>query len=170
LIGAEYEFSWTTSRAMNAAANVIFAGPEDNPFILIGSTTAGEGAINAEVATRDRSRQRCLVRGFGVLGSGDFMGTDYRPRIETSSELAEWIERQGIGWVVIDSSPSSLSFAHNAQLLEIAHGNREAWKLAGRSPNSKGETLVYQVSVPSGGPVDHTELLSEIKPARMFGR
>ncbi len=170
VIGVEHGFSSTTSLAMNDAAKVIFAEPADNPFILVGSTTAGEGAITAEVATRDRSRQRYLVRGLGVIGSGDFMGADYRPRFGKAGDLAQWIERHGIGWVVIDTSPSSLSWTHNAQLLQIARSDRAGWKLVGRFPNTKAETLVYQVSVSDGQSVDRAELLSELKPARMLGR
>ena len=155
---------------MNAASNIIFAAPAGDPFILVGSTNAGEAAITAEAATRDRSRQMYVVRGFNVLGSGDFMGTDYRPRFASPSDLAQWIEREGIGWIVIDTSPSSLSWTHNAQLWQIAQSGREGWNLAGRFPNSKGETLVYKVWIPGGKPIDHTELLSELAPARMIGR
>jgi 4-amino-4-deoxy-L-arabinose transferase-like glycosyltransferase len=173
-IAVESGFPATTSRAMNAAADMIFAAPEDNPFILIGSTVAGEGAMTAEVAARDRSRQRYVVRGFSALGSGNFNGTDYRPRFATSGDLAQWIERHGIGWVVIDTSPSGLSWTHNAQLLEIARGGRENWNLAGRFSNSEGgrlagETLVYKVLIADGESVDHTELLS-VSPAKMIGR
>ena len=170
IIAVEYRIPATTSRAMNAASNMILADPAGDPFILVGSTSAGEGAITAEVATRDRSRQRYVVRGFNVLGLGDYMGTDYRPRFASPSDLAQWIEKEGIGWIVIDTSPSSLSWTHNAQLWQIAQSGREGWNLAGRFPNSKGETLVYKVSIPGGKPIDHTELLSELAPARMIGR
>lgn len=168
VVAVEYRFPQTTSRAMSAASNKIFAAAEDSPFILIGSTGAGEGALTAEVATRDRSRQRYVVRGFGALGSGDFMGTDYRPRFTTPSDEAEWIEGRGIGWVVVDTSPQSLLWKHNALLLEIARSGRAGWRLAGRFPNSKGETLVYSISIP-GRPVDRAELLS-VGPARTVGR
>ena len=167
ILAVEYRFPETTSRAMNAASNKIFAAAGDNPFILVGSTGAGEGAFTAEVATRDRSRQKYVVRGFAALGSGDFMGTDYRPRFATSSDEAEWIEGRGIGWVVVDTSPSSLLWKHNALLLEIARSGRQGWSLAGRFPNSRGETLVYNVSIP-GKSVDSGELLS-VAPARMVG-
>ena len=169
VIGVECEFSSTSSGGMNAAANVIFAAPEDNAFILVGSTVEGEGAITAEIAARDRRHERYVVRGFGVLGSGDFMGTDYRSRFTTSNELAQWIERHGIGWVIIDTSPKSLAFAHNAQLLQIAQSSPDAWKLVGQFPILNGETLLYEVSVPVKS-IDHTELLSELRPARMIGR
>jgi 4-amino-4-deoxy-L-arabinose transferase-like glycosyltransferase len=169
IFAVEGNFPATGSRAMNAASNMILTTPGGDPFILVGSSTAGEGAITAEVATRDRNRHRYVVRGSSVLGSGNFMGTDYRPRFATSSDVAQWIERLGIGWVVIDTSPSSLSLTHNAQLLEIAQSGREGWRLAGRLPNSRGETLVYEISIPGEKSVDHTELLSELTPARVIG-
>ena len=167
ILAAEFRFPQTTSRAMNAASNRIFAADGDNPFILVGSTGAGEGALTAEIATRDRSRRKYVVRGFAALGAGDFMGTDYRPRFETASDEAKWIEERGIGWVVVDTSPSSLLWKHNALLLEIAQSGRQGWSLAGRFANSQGETLVYNVSLP-GKSVDSTELLS-VAPARMVG-
>ena len=167
ILAAELRFPQTTTRAMNAASNRIFAADGDNPFILVGSTGAGEGALTAEIATRDRGRRKYVVRGFAALGAGDFMGTDYRPRFETASDEARWIEKRGIGWVVVDTSPSSLLWKHNALLLEIAQSGRQGWSLAGRFANSQGETLVYNISLP-GKPVDSTELLS-VTPARMVG-
>jgi Dolichyl-phosphate-mannose-protein mannosyltransferase len=167
ILAAEHRFPQTTTRAMNAASKRIFAEDGNNAFILVGSTGAGEGALTAEIATRDRNRQKYVVRGFAALGSGNFMGADYRPRFETSSDVAKWIEERGIGWVVLDASPSSLSWKHNALLLEIAQSGRQGWSLAGRFPNSRGETLVYKVSLP-GRPADSTELLSVI-PARTVG-
>jgi hypothetical protein len=167
IIAAEFRFPETTNRAMKAASNQIFAADGNNQFILVGSTGAGEGALTAEIATRDRSRQKYVVRGFAALGAGNFMGTDYRPRFETASDEAKWIEERGIAWVVLDTSPSSLLWKHNALLLEIAQSGRQGWSLAGRFPNSQGETLVYRVSLP-GKPVDSTELLS-VTPARMVG-
>lgn len=170
VIAVESSFRATTSLAMNAAANTIFSVPEDNPFILVASTTAGEGAITAEIATRDRGRKRYVVRGLSVLGSGDFNGTDYRPRFATYNDLAQWVETHGIGWVVIDTSQSSLSWTHNAQLLQIAQSGRDGWKLVGRFSNSKAETLVYKLPITAVKPVDYAELLSELRPARMIGR
>ena len=167
ILAAESSFPETTSRAMNAASNGIFAANGNNPFILVGSTGAGEGALTAEIATQDRKRQKYVVRGFATLGSGDFMGTDYLPRFETSGDEARWIEERGIGWVVVDTSPSSLVWKHNALLLEIAQSGRQGWSLVGRFPNSKGETLLYSVSL-TGKAVDSTELLSTA-PARMVG-
>jgi hypothetical protein len=167
ILAAEYRFPETTSRAMNAASNRIFAADGTNPFILVGSTGAGEGALTAEIVTRDRNRQKYVVRGFAALGSGDFMGTDYRPRFQTAGDEAKWIEERGIGWVVLDTSPPSLLWKHNELLLEIAQSGRKGWSLVGRFPNSRGETLVYNVSLP-GKPVDSTELLS-LTPARTIG-
>ena len=48
--------------------------------------------------------------------------------------MAQWIEGHGIGWVVIDASPQSLLWKHNAQLLKIAESGRQGWSLAGHFP------------------------------------
>src|SRR5438046_296357 len=54
LVGGEGAFSAKTSGQMQNASAVILGASENNPFILVGSTTGGEGAITAEIATRDR--------------------------------------------------------------------------------------------------------------------
>lgn len=170
VIATESSFHDKPTRAMNAAANLIFSGPHASRFMLVGSTPGGEGAFTAEAATLDRKRASYVVRGFQVLGSGNFNGTDYAPRFGRPEQMAQWIEGHGIGWVVIDASPQSLLWKHNAQLLEIAESGRQGWSLAGHFPSSFGQTLVYRVSPPAGQKIDHAGLLSELAPRNVIGR
>ncbi len=170
IIATEARFHDKATRAMNAAANLIFAAPHAGQFMLVGSTPGGEGAFTAEVATLDRKRANYVVRGFQVLGSGNFNGTDYTSRFTSADQMARWIEGHGIGWVVIDESPQSLMWKHNAQLQKIAESGRQGWTLAGRFPSSFGATLVYRVSPPAGQKIDRAGLLSELAPRNVIGR
>jgi Dolichyl-phosphate-mannose-protein mannosyltransferase len=170
VIAVESRFHDKATRAMNDAAELIFAAPHPGQFMLVGSTPGGEGAFTAQAATLDRKRASYVVRGFEVLGSGNFNGTNYAPRFGSPEQLAQWIEGHGIGWVVIDVSPQSLSWAHNGQLQKIAESGRQGWTLAGSFPSSFGHTLVYRVSPPAGQTIDHAGLLSELAPRNVIGQ
>lgn len=170
VIATESRFHDKATRAMNAAAELIFAAPRSGQFMLVGSTPGGEGAFTAEAATLDRRRANYVVRGFQVLGSGNFNGTNYAPRFGSPDQMARWIERHGIGWVVIDASPQSLLWAHNAQLQKIAGSGRQGWSLAARFPNSFGHTLVYRVAPPADQKIDRAGLLSQLAPRNVIGR
>ena len=71
--------------------------------------------------------------------------------------------------MVIDASPQSVLWKHNAQLLKIAESGRQGWSLAGHS-SSFGQTLVYRVSPPAGQKIDHAGLLSELAPRNVIGQ
>jgi len=120
VIGAgEGTYSTKTSLQMSSASAAILGATEQNPFILVGSDPNGEGAIIADVATRDRGRTHYVVRGFKVLGSGNWMGSEYHPRFAQQDQVQRWIEENRIGWVVIDTSPPSVAWTHNAQLRDV---------------------------------------------------
>jgi hypothetical protein len=170
IVAGESVLTVKVSRQMPSASAVIFGATQDNPFILVGSSPGGEGAIIADIATRDRARAHYVVRGLKVLGSGNFMGSDYRPRFTEPAEVQRWVEENGIGWVVIDTSRSSLEWTHNRQLLDVVEGNPPGWTLIGRFAQSNGETLVYRVASSFNGNFDRTELLKELAPGKVIGR
>lgn len=170
VVASESRFHLKPTRDMNEAADLIFSLPHKGSFVLVGSTAGGEGAFTAAVAAHDPRRTTYVVRGFQVLGSGNFVGSNYTPRFQSTDAMAQWIEGHGISWVVIDVSPQSLEWKHNTQLQKIAEGGRTGWTLAGSFPNSSGETLVYRVMAPVGSPIDRAGLLSELEPKRVIGR
>jgi hypothetical protein len=132
---------------MVEAASAIFNKPDiSNPLILVGSGPRGEGALIAEVARRDRSGRYFVLRGTQVLGSGNFLGTDYASRFSNSSDLIAELSALGVATVVIDTSSDSRQFAHNKLLLEAAVSAQ--WSLADRFAHREedGETLIYNVS------------------------
>jgi Dolichyl-phosphate-mannose-protein mannosyltransferase len=170
IFATETSFHYKATHAMNAIAKAIFGAPHGNPFVLVGSTPGGEGAFTAEAATWDRALSTYVVRGFQVLGTGDFNGTDYTPRFTSADQMADWIRAHGIGWIVIDLSPQSLSWKHNEQLRQIAENTKHGWDLVDRVPNSFGETAVYRVPNPIRQPIDQAGLISELAPRKGFGR
>jgi hypothetical protein len=153
----------------DAYASIVRAG-EDNPFVLICSGPEGEGAIIAEAATQDRSRARYIIRGSKALSTGDFMGINYRARFAGLEELKNWIEKRRIGWLILDTSPSSLGWAHNQQLRQLGESSPRGWTLTGRFPHETGETLVYRIESGFGPKIDTAPLLAEIAQSRVLGR
>jgi hypothetical protein len=151
--------------AMREAADYIFHAASSTPFILIGGTPNAEGSFVAALANEDRQRRFYAVRGFSVLGKGDLLGDDYKPRFQSDDAAASWIDQSGIGWVVIDYSDSSLAWKHNAQLAAIAAEKRPGWSEAARFETGYSRIRVYRLEAQDDA-VSRSSLLEELAPSK----
>jgi len=170
IIGTEFVPESKASRGLEQAAAAILRSPEKNPFILVGSDPAGEGALTVAVATHDRARTIYVVRGFQVLGTGDFMGHGYHAHFDSAQDMGRWIEANGIGWIVIDTGRRSLDWRHNRELLELADSNPRGWTRAARITVDDHEVRVYRVATGFDRPIDIAKLLPQLAPVKVIGR
>ena len=157
------------SLAMAQASQTILGQPQRNPFVLVASSTGGEGALIAAMATQDRARREYVVRGFKVLAAGNWMGTDYHARFDEPAKMAEWIENAGIGWLVLDDLPASLRWKHNRDLRALVDAGRPGWSLVASLPTAEGRTEIYRIAAGFDGQIDRAPLLRELSPQTSFG-
>lgn len=169
VLASEAAFPFKPDLGMARAGRLITAAPAKSPFVLVGSTPGGEGAITAEIASDDRSRSFYVLRGFEVLGSGNFMGTRYRPRFADDDALRNWIETNRIGWIVLDTSPESLKWRHNAQLAEVLKHTPNGWERVADLKRRGGSVQIYRVAAAFSGPVSVARLLPQLIPAKVIG-
>ncbi len=117
-----------------------------NPLLLVAGSTRAEGALIATFAEADRDRRYFVLRGTQVLSSSTFMGNQYMPRFAESSDLERWLADAGIGWVVVDDSPSGAAMEHNRQVLAIAASRPAGWDLVESHRTAEGEMRLYRLS------------------------
>lgn len=168
MLVAEPVFAHKPDLGMARAGRMIAETPNQSPLLLVGSTPGGEGAITAEVATDDRSRHFYVLRGFQVLGTGNFMGTRYTPRFAGPEPLRQWVENNHIGWVVLDTSPASLKWQHNQQLRALLAKKPKGWERVAALTNPNASVLVYRI--PTAAPANVASLLPQLRPAKVIGK
>ncbi len=170
LVAAEAKFFFKPDLGMARAARLIVESHSSNPLVLVGSTPGGEGAITAEMASDDRGGRDYVLRGFEVLGNGNFMGTRYAPRFSSPAALKKWVETTRIGWIVLDTTPDSLKWKHNAQLRDLLLRQPAGWQELAELHNSRGTVLVYRTPSSSASGVNAGALLPQLMPAKVIGR
>lgn len=91
--------------------------------ILISSDARGEGAFIAELAIAEPSPSRTVRRASKLLATSDWMGRGYTLRYETATQLAEFLSKSAISWIVVDRSvPPEDRVPHQTLLEETLGG------------------------------------------------
>jgi hypothetical protein len=154
---------------MDDAAQVILAASRYNPVVLIAGGAHAEGALIAAFAEHDLQRRYYVLRGSKVLGSANFMGTDYQPRFADTAATLSWIAEHHIGWIVLDRSPESLSMLHDNQVIALADAGQPGWHRIARYAGADGDTELYRLDGSAPTAADLEDLLKQTTPTKLIG-
>lgn len=149
-------------------ASDILAAGKRNPLVLVSGSTSLEGAVIAAFAERDRRWSHYVVRGTGVLASGDFIGTNYAERFQTPKEMARWIRDNEIGWIVLQRSKLDDTFAHTRALASALDSHLLAARLVAAVRNNRtggSELFLYALAAVDKSPSKSDEIFAELKPS-----
>lgn len=142
----------------------IVADPSRNPFVLIASSSNGEGAMIAAFAAGDPGRRHYVIRASAMLAESNFSGSRYQLRYDDPDDVAAWIRDNHIGWVVLDTRPDSQAMGHNQQLRRLAEADPARWTLVAGSGD---EAKLYRLTdrVPSEAEV--AQVVRQLLPTRL---
>jgi hypothetical protein len=154
---------------MDVVMRTIIDSSNRNPLILVTGCPRAEGALIAAGAQADTDRSHYIIRGFKALASDDFMGTRYCARFPSSKEVGAWVEKSGIGWIVVDTSPESMAVLHARQVLEYMDSGPPGWRVCAVLPHRDGETRLYVSSKLEPSPALIKEILREVAPQKIIG-
>ena len=85
-------------------------------------------------------------------------------------DVANWIKDNEIGWIIVDTSPGSVAWAHNRQMLALADGSSVDWKTLDVRGLPDGEIRLYRVSSAPTAPTRLEALLRQIAPVKIIGQ
>jgi len=93
----------------------------DSPgHVLIVSDSTGEGAFIAELALSEVRPGTLTHRSSKLLAESDWLGRDYKIRIESRDELSQLLSEAGVQWIVIDSTiPEGRMAAHHELMFKF---------------------------------------------------
>ncbi len=148
---------------MDNVAQVFLAKDAANPLLLVGADAAGEGALVAAVAQRDRKRSSFVVRGSQALAT---IGADGE-RVVTAADLMHRLEELGIAFVAVDTSPPAQRLTHNRLLREaIAAFPDRFVRIAGYPrDDGTGEARLYALAGQSGKVLDKAAVRERLRRA-----
>jgi 4-amino-4-deoxy-L-arabinose transferase-like glycosyltransferase len=105
------------------------------PVSLISSDASGEGGFIAEIAMRQNSPRRTILRASKALSTSDWAGREYRSRFSDPRQLNEFLVESGVEVVVVDESmPPRLRRLHHDLLREALVSEPTAFELVHRYP------------------------------------
>jgi hypothetical protein len=144
-------------------------GQSKNPFLLVSGSTRFEGAMIATVAAADRAKFYYALRASKLLSSSSFTGAGYRQRFAGAVEMRAWLIDNQIGWIVLDTSPESMRFDHNALLLAVAKSDPEVFHPVWQATRADGDVLLFETKA-AGAPPRHPEtVLADQAPSKVPG-
>jgi len=149
---------------MGRVAQRVLQAEGGNPLVLIAGSGRAEGALIAAFAALDPARTHYVLRGTQLLGTGNFMGTQYQERFATSDELARWLDDSGIGWLVVDDSAVAKALAANRQIDAVLAAPRPGWELADEHRSSEGEVRLFRLPAARPTPDQMQDILQRIQP------
>jgi hypothetical protein len=154
------------STHMDEIARRVIEADSPNPFVLIAGGPHAEGALIAAFAEFEPSRRHYVIRASKALADSNFMGSDYRPRFADAEEAGRWVAESGIGWLVLDTSPDSLGWRHNAQLAAAVAALSKSPPLA-TFPRAGGEVRLYALDPAADSP-DPAALFARVAPKKVM--
>jgi len=146
-----------------AVAALIEKHGHENPLVLVSGSTRFEGSMIATFAERESVPFHYVVRATKVFASGDFMGSNYRPRFASEQEMKDWILSNQIGYLVFFEDPEGQLLSHNTSLRGLIDGDDRLFTVIGRIKSEPGNIDVY--ALPSAGiqPAPGNSVFSEIQ-------
>ncbi len=95
--------------------------------ILVSSDPTGEGVLVSEVAQREPSPIRYMLRGSKLLADVSWLGTDSRERFATGEEIGSYLSSLPVDLVILDRARPT-KFKFGGLLAAALEGNPEGWE------------------------------------------
>jgi hypothetical protein len=99
-----------------------------NGVVLVSSDRNGEGALIAEVASREPQPALWLLRASKVLSHSGWFSEGYQVRFKSDDEVLQYLDSVPVEMIVVDS-PSSYHREHHAQLRAVIAAHPERFSL-----------------------------------------
>ena len=123
-------FPWSVFH-QSPGAFAAFAGQLRRPArLLVSSTSAGEGALIAEISLSEPRPSSVVVRATKVLASSGWNGENYRLTASSPGEVERRLDELDIGEVALHTDPGETGPPHHRLLLETLRQSR-AWRQCG---------------------------------------
>jgi hypothetical protein len=142
------------------------AAKSPNPLVLVSGSPRFEGAVIAAFALHETAPVRYVVRASKVLSSGNFMGSDYKPRFATPAALQDWLKTNEIGFVALCEEHEAVRYSHNAMLQEAISRDPGYFKLIAQFRADNVWTTLYRLPAAGAVPSPHDPVFSEIQLGR----
>jgi len=141
-------------RGFSAVADLIQSEPAlRKGATMVSSASDGEGILTAEVAMRYPCSEGYILRASKLLAHSDWEGRDYTSRFHSAATVSDYLERLGVGLVVIDQHKVTGVPEHQVLLLEAIRENPGKWRRVGVSASPKDSAvLTYQRTAAIEGP------------------
>ena len=149
---------------MDRVARLVLQAEGGNPLVLIAGSGRAEGALIAAFAELDPARTHYVLRGTQLLGTGNFMGTQYQERFADTDELVRWLDDSGIGWLVVDDSGDARELAANRQIDAILAAPRPGWDLVEDHQSAAGEVRLFRLPTALPTPAQVKDILQRLQP------
>lgn len=153
-----------------AVASDITATTAPSIWLVDGSAGA-EGALIAEVATRDPSRAAHVVRSTQLLADSNWTGRLYRLKAEAAGAVAQSLHRLGVRGVVVVRRDGGEVYPHSRMLQDALSSPASGYRLVRRLDhlNRSGYTEVYEAQLASTPNVELLRTISFPAKARSLG-
>jgi Dolichyl-phosphate-mannose-protein mannosyltransferase len=115
--------------------------------ILVSSESGGEGLLVSEIAMHQPRPEDVVVRATKALAQVNWNASKYHSSFSTAAGIRDYVKREKIGLVVVDSFASQNSFEHN-RLLRQAIRRFPCFRLIAFFPNTerdRGRVELYRV-------------------------
>jgi 4-amino-4-deoxy-L-arabinose transferase-like glycosyltransferase len=149
-------------------ASHILDARKANPLVLVSGDAVVEGAVIATFAQTDFAMKYYVVRGTQVLGSGNFVGTEYNERFPSDADMAKWIKDNKIGWIIVDDSQLSKSVPSNARLLSVIKSGALGSTMESSVQHRHwlgGTLLLYRLPDADAVPERSLDVFTSLKPS-----
>ena len=165
-IGSVFRVPRTRSFQMDKIAATVVAAKAVNPLVLVCTTPNAEGAAIAAFTALERQPYHYVVRGTQALSSSRFLGNDYKTRFRSPTELKRWLVEHKIGWLVIDTSSESRSWAHNEVAVALSR-DQAGWRQVSEYRRGDGAIRLYALPDQHVFPTNLERTLSTTRPSAL---
>jgi hypothetical protein len=115
--------------------------------VLVSSESGGEGMLVSEIAMHQPRPEDVVVRATKALAQVNWNASRYRSTFKSADEILDYVKRQKIGLVVVDSFAAQNTFEHN-RLVRQAIRQFPCFRLIACFPASgkdRGRVELYRV-------------------------
>ena len=167
--GLTFTMPFQSPTVLTPLMHRIVADPSRNPFVMIASSSNGEGAMIAAFAAGDPARAHYVIRASAILAETNFSGSRYQQRYDNPDDIMAWIRDNHVGWVVIDTRADSQTMGHNRQLLRLAAADPARWVLVASSSPEDGAARLFRLMDKPPSAAEVVEVVRQLKPTRLIG-
>lgn len=116
-----------------------------NVKLLVSSESGGEGMLVSEVAMDERQPADEIVRGTKALASVAWNGIDYHCTYSTASQIRDYLLRDHVQVIVLDTFAPQIHFAHNALLRQAIDADKHYVLVATFPSHDRGVSGQVQI-------------------------